>query len=294
MTSSFKISCGKFKLISNGSTIAVLGPRNTGKTTVIRTILYYLNHKIRMPILISNTAHTTGDFVDIIPESLSFQKYDPSTMKSIMRSQVKFCNKLGENKRKNPSIKTYMAIVMDDVFAQSKKFKNDETFIEIFTEGRQSNITIITAFHDVLGIPTKVRGQIDYLLITREHRKQRIQALFDNYWPFKTSFEDFKEILSTCTQNYYCLFIDLKNSNRPGYNIKNSVYFLMPPSPKKLPKIKIGLKSIWNEHYKVIDPRWRDKKWLESSSSSKKNKRVILQKRKRNQKNKRRIIIFND
>lgn len=298
MISSYTIPLGSFKKIKNGSTIVVLGPRNTGKTTVLRTILYYLNPEIRIPILISNTAHVSRDFNGMIPESLSYQRYDPDMMKKIMRYQVRFFSKINEHERKNPPFKTYMMIVMDDVFAQGKKFKNDETFIEIFTEGRQSNITIIAAFHDAMGVPPKVRGQIDYLIITKEHRKKRLQEIYDNYWPFKTDINTFKEILSKCTNGYNSMLIDLRHANKPGFGMNNTVFYLEPPNPDFLPKNHIGIRSIWDEHFKRLDPEWRRKKWLNNPKGQKhkikRSSQIVLEHKQPRKKKRKNTFIFKD
>jgi len=293
MSNNVIIDEGSFKQIQKESIVVVVGPKNSGKTTNIRTILYYLSPFIRTSLLISNTAHVTGDFNGIIPETFSYQKYDPSIVKNLMRYQFMHIDK-SDKLDSYSKYKRGCVVVMDDIFAQLKKYKNDENYIGLMTEGRHAAMTIIIGTHDVLGIPSKIRGQIDYLIVTRESRKKRLQEIYDNYWQHgHIEYKQFSKILADCTVGYKSMLIDIRKSGRPGVKIEDSVFFLQPPS--KLPPFKMGIKSMWDINQKILDPNWKKKKWL--SPDNKKHETVVLRPKHQKTKHKTRkknIISFND
>jgi archaellum biogenesis ATPase FlaH len=250
------------KSIKHGTVIVVSGRRGSGKTTIAKAIIYYLSSKIRNALLISNTSDIKKDFDEIIPPILIHKQYKPDVVKSFLFNQMKFI----EKNKSRYNIKKDAIIIMDDVLAQKKTWKKDESFIQTFLEGRHSKITIILSIQDILGVPSELRNNIDYLIIAKEHRKERKKKIFDEYWPSGLcDFKTFEAILNKCTEGYSSLFINIKRTDKEGFNISNTIFRWKPPKPKDIPPIKICNKSLWDLNKRVYDPNWRIKRFMKEN-----------------------------
>jgi len=258
--------------IKLGTTIVISGKRGAGKSTIVKIISYYLSPKIRMALLVSNTADKKRDFEQIIPPFLIFEQYQSSIFKNFIKNQSEFCEKY----RKNNTVKKHGLIIMDDVLAQTKKWKNDESLIEIFLEGRHSNITNILSIQDILGVPSSLRNNIDYLFITKEFRKERKKLIFDTFWPNNYgNYELFEKILMKCTEGYSTFVIDIKRTEKPNATLENTIFRWKPPDPKKIPPFKIGTRDLWNLNYKSYDEKWRIRKWGSVANIEDENDEIV-------------------
>lgn len=253
-----------FKKIKHGTVIGISGRRGSGKTTVVKTLMYYFSPSVRIPLLISGTADYSNDFRGIVPPVLVYDKYNPDKMKALIFSQSALKDKSMRGKKK------YSLVVMDDVISQKKRWANDTQFIKMFLEGRHFDITNILCIHDPLNIPSALRSNIDYLIITAEHRATRIKSLYENYWPQKFGdLNTFKEILNTTTEGYKSLFIDIKRSSAPHATFENSIFYIAPPHPDNIPHFKLGIKELWELNKEYYNSHWRSKEYTKKSANLK-------------------------
>ena len=247
-----------FRDFKRGTTIAIVGKRHSGKTTVIKNICYYMQPYMRICMLVSGTANVSGEFDSIIPPLFIYEDYIPSKIKTLMRSQAQIST--DDQKRYMNGKKMGAIVIMDDVVSQSSAWRKDPQFIKMFLEGRHFHITNILSVHDVLNIPSGLRSSVDYMIITSEHRRKRISTIFDNYWPQKFGDKKiFESVLSTGTDGWKSLLIDIKKSSTPGAKFSNSVKYLKPPHPDTLPRFRMGLDAVWKTNRKYYNKKWRNK-----------------------------------
>ena len=61
-----------------------------------------------------------------------------------------------------------------------------------------------------LGIPPHLRSNIDYIFIFRDNIIKNKQRIYEHYAGMFPSFEIFKTVMDSCTENYECLVINNK------------------------------------------------------------------------------------
>lgn len=261
-----------FKKLNINSTFGIVGRRGSGKSTVIKTIMYYISPYIRLPILFSHTADKNKEYDRYIPSSLIYSHYKPSLVAEMILDQEKRLTNKNRNKRK----KIQALIAFDDVVAQIKLWKNDTKVIEMFTEGRHTKITTILGVHDIKDLVPKIRNQFDYVILTGEDRKTRRDFFFDTYWPqrFIADKKQFNDIVDEGTRGYRSLVINIRQLAKPNSKFSNCVFYIRPPNPKKLPNFRIGNKYYWRYHKQNYDKNWRIEKW---KNYAKQNKSVEIQ-----------------
>ena len=231
------------KDIDKASTIAIIGKKRSGKTTVIKLLLYYLSPYVRVPVLISQTAGVTRDYEGFFPQTFVHERYDPRILEHLLNYQISFAN---SNHRRN--VKAYGLFVMDDVTAQKKLWSSDPQFISLYLEGRHYNTCNILAVHDASNIPKELRGNIDYMIITSEHRATRRKFIFENFWPEQFGNRKvFDSVLEQATEGFHSLLIDVKKSGEPGATFSNCIFYINPPHPKRIPVRKLGSSAIWKK-----------------------------------------------
>jgi energy-coupling factor transporter ATP-binding protein EcfA2 len=249
--------------IKTNTTIVISSRRGSGKTTIVKWILYYLHPEIRIGTLISNTSYMKGDFNNIIPPLFIFKEYNEKMVKKFIINQSKYWRE----KKKVDGIKKKAVLIMDDVLSQSKKWRNDKNLTEIFLEGRHSGITNILSIQDLIGCPSSLRGNIDYLIIPKEIRKSRKKIIFDEFWNGYTDYSTFEKILLKCTDGYSSLFIDIKGSAQPYAKMEDVIFRWKPKDPNFLPSFKIGGEKLWELTDRVYKKN-KIKEWEEELSNS--------------------------
>jgi len=277
----------KFRL---NSTFGCVGRRGSGKSTIIKCLMYYFSPYIRLPIIFSHTADKNGEYDKYVPSSLIYANYNKNIIALMIAAQTK----LLLNKKRDKRKKIQGLIVFDDVVAQIKAWKNDPRVIEMFTEGRHTRITTILGVHDLKDLAPKIRNQFDYVILTQESRENRLNFFYNTYWPqeFVPDKKQFKKIVEEGTRGYRSLVIDIKRRGKPGAKFSNCVFYMKPPNPKKLPNFKVGNKIYWKIHKLLYNPNWRVLKW---ENIAKKNQLVFvspIKKSRSNRKNKKTTIII--
>lgn len=250
------------------STIVIFGKHGTGKTTFVKWVMYFQKHRIRLPLVISESADSSGDFDGIVPDTLLWNSYDPEKMTELIKSQKKL--RILKEKMQHPDwvnkeIRAF--VVMDDILGDTK-WANDSNLKLMFFNGRHSKISLVMGIQEVMALKKKFRGDIDYTVITSLTTEQAKEDVYKYYWndAFGNK-RDCINIINACTKGHKVLIIDQKKV-ATAMSAKECVFYYNVPHPAKLPKFRIGSKRIWHLHKKVYDSKWEMR---EAWGSSKKN-----------------------
>ena len=182
-----------------------LGKRNTGKSFLLKDILYHSRRIYPAGNVISETDHLTHHYDDFIPGMLIHRSYDPSILDNLFTRQ--------EKARKEGWQHPGAFLVMDDCFAD-KKWQSDPMIRKVFLEGRHFLLFFALATQEVLGLPPALRLQTDYVFILRNNILEERRKLHKHYCGMM-DFETFESVMQSCTENYGCLVVDnLTQSNK--------------------------------------------------------------------------------
>lgn len=279
-----KIKSYNLKNLRTPSTFALFGKHGTGKTSIEKWILYYLKNQTRLGLVISETAEKSGDFDNIIPNTLIWGSYNSEKIAKLIKNQKTlryFKETIKHKKYVNKEIRA--VVVMDDILGDPTWAK-DKGIKEMFFNGRHLRISLIMGIQEVMGLKKRFRGDLDYTIITKLTTEQAKEDVYKYYW--NSSFGDKKDcinIINECTKGYNALIIDQKKVATAS-SIRDCVYYLKLPDPEKfLPKFRIGSKIIWYLHSKAYNKHWerdeifsdrrsRYKKYNPSSNSGSKSK----------------------
>jgi len=161
-------------------TIGIIGGRGTGKTTIIRNILYYFHPLIRYTIIFSGTAHFENEYKGMIPELYMHEKLDDKIIDQIFIDQSRLINKINEGKV-HKGCKKLVIIILDDIVGTNKEWKNSINLEKILKQGRHFNILLILSVQTPLNIPSGLRDNFNYVISTSINTDKRKTTLYENF-----------------------------------------------------------------------------------------------------------------
>lgn len=279
----FDIKPFNMDMIDDGKKIVFLGKTGSGKSVLI---IDYLYHHRTVPIVnvISPTEEMNGTYSPHIPQALIYDTYDESIIDNIIKRQKKLkLQKKQHEKLANFDSRTI--IIMDDCLSNSDEWVNDKNMRTIFDAGRHFDITFILAMQYPVGIPPKLRANIQYIFLCRENSIQLQKKYFELYGGLFGTFKLFQSTLLKCTEDRGCLVI---NNETLSSDLSESVFYYKADI-ENIPDFhtfKMCYKELWL-HSNIIK-EYKTKKCMQNinDSESKFNKPAktynIIKKDKKN------------
>lgn len=203
-----EITIKKFDItkIQKDSIIITIGKRRTGKSFLIKDILYH-NRDIPVGMVISHTDHLSHFYDKFIPSMFIHKNFSSSILKNLFKRQEKAI----KDKWEDP----HVFLLLDDCLADSQHWSKDEGIKEIFFNGRWYKILFILSMQAPMGIPPALRTNIDYTFILKNNNAADREKIYKHYAGVFGSKDIFNKVLDDCTEDYNCLVIDnTTHSNR--------------------------------------------------------------------------------
>ena len=238
----FNASVLSDKIASDSSpVICIIGKRNTGKSEVIRSLLYH-NKDIPSGIVISPTETGNKFYSSFCPDSFIHHAFDPDLLGRIMTRQRRRVHKYGK------IVKNNLFIILDDCMYDSKEICGNKYIKEIFRNGRHFQITIIVTAQYVMDLPVALRSNIDFIFCMRENNVANIERLYKSFFGiFQTKYA-FSQAFNVVTENYGSMVCDnLSRSNK----IDECVFWFRAIYP--CPPFRMGSPKFWNFHNTFYD-----------------------------------------
>ena len=195
----FTIHQFDMRKIKKESIIVLLGKRNTGKSILVRDILYH-KRDIQIGAVVSHTDHLTHFYDRFIPNILINKEYNTDILTKLFDRQKKA---IDEN-WKNP----HAFLLFDDCLSDAKTWGKDKCIKELFFNGRHYKLLFILAMQIPLGIPPGMRTNVDFTFILKNNNNSDREKIFKNYAGMFSSKAHFESVLDACTEDYNCLVID--------------------------------------------------------------------------------------
>lgn len=188
-------------ILENHLGICLIGSSGSGKTWIIKDLLYNFRH-IPIIIIISPTAYNNNDYPMFSPLQIH-SEFKPEFFNSLLARQETIKNKKYKE----------VLIVIDDCLNDKNIYKKCPNFMKIFTQGRHLGIRLILSIQDISGLDPVMRSNIGIVFLLKMQDLNRIKKLNDFFCNMNPS-------------NWERLFIELtKNNNSLVYNpVKNKIY----------------------------------------------------------------------
>ena len=189
--------------------IVVIGKKDTGKSFLVRDILFNTQHCFPIGTVISGTEVANEFFQHMVPSKLIHDKYNPSIVMNVIKRQLGVKTARNEEKKRsggNSGTDPRAFLILDDCLYDASWIKEESTRY-IFMNGRHIDVMTIITMQYPLGITPNLRTNVDFVFILRESIVNNRRRIYDNYAGMFPTFEMFCQFMDQCTENFECLVI---------------------------------------------------------------------------------------
>jgi len=232
---------------NKGPVIVLIGRRDTGKTFLVKDLLYH-HQDIPIGTVISGTEAGNGFYGALVPKLFIHEEYNSILIENVLRRQktvMKQCQTEIETYKKC-SIDPRTFVILDDCLYDSSWTK-DKLMRALFMNGRHWKVMLIITMQYPLGIPPNLRTNIDYVFILRENYLSNRKEIWENYASMFPTLESFCSIMDQTTENYECMVI---SNNSKSNKINDQVFWY---KAENRPDFKLGSKEFWELSKNLTD-----------------------------------------
>ena len=256
----------------NGPVIVLIGRRDTGKSFLVRDLLYY-HQDIPIGTVISGTEAGNGFYSSLVPKLFIHDEYNTAIIENILKRQKQVLKQVKKEEQsfKKSNIDPRAFVILDDCLYDNTWAK-DKLMRLLFMNGRHWKIMLVITMQYPLGIPPNLRTNIDYVFILREPYITNRKRIYENYAGMFPTFESFCQVMDQCTENYECLVID---NNSKSNRLQDQVFWYKADPHHNF---KLGSKEFWDLS-KDLNSDEEDEKY-DPSNAKKKGPKISVRKSK--------------
>lgn len=234
---------------TNGSgpaTCVFIGKRGTGKSTLVKDILYHCRN-IPIGTAISATEDGNKYYSSFIPDLFIHSEYKSEVIDSVINRQKKMIMSAKETDSKS---KNDAFVLLDDCM-YDKKMIRDKNIRGIFMNGRHWRLMFILTMQYCMDLPPDLRANIDFVFVLRENIVQNQDKLYKNFFGIFPDAATFREVMNSCTEGYDCMVLD--NTSRSN-KIEDCIFWYRAKPDRNF---KIGSKELWEFHRKNYNSKYQ-------------------------------------
>lgn len=229
-----------FKAHENkGPVVVLIGRRDTGKSFLVRDLLYY-QQDIPIGTVISGTEAGNSFYSDHIPKVFIHDEYSSGIIENILKRQKQCMRQILKEIQmyKKSTIDPRAFVILDDCLYDAGWTK-DKLMRLLFMNGRHWKVMLIITMQYPLGIPPNLRTNIDFVFILREPYINNRKRIYENYAGMFPTFESFCQVMDQCTENFECLVI---NNNSKSNKLCDQIFWYKAEAHANF---KLGSKEFW-------------------------------------------------
>ena len=245
------------KTLKAGSVVVLIGKRETGKSFLVRDILY---HNKDMPIgtIISGTEGANSFYSHMVPSIYIYGEYEPQIIDNVIKRQVLVRKEMKKEvaMRGHTNIDPRAFLILDDCLYDASWTK-DKNVRSLFMNGRHYNETFIITMQYCMGIPPSLRTNVDFVFILRENLINNRKKLYEQYAGMFPSFDIFCQVMDQCTENYECIVI---HNNAKSNKLEDQVFWYKASDHEEF---RVGAAEYWEYHTRNNDEQDEDDHYQE-------------------------------
>jgi hypothetical protein len=202
--------------------IVIIGKKDTGKSFLVRDILFHTQDCYPIGTVISGTEVANEFFQHMVPSKFIHDKYSPEIVTKVIQRQLAL--KQARNKSKvggNSNVDPRAFLILDDCLYDSSWIKEESTRY-VFMNGRHVDLSTMITMQYPLGITPNLRTNVDFVFIMRENILGNRRRIYENYAGMFPTFEMFCQFMDQCTENFECLVIC---NNVPSNKLEDQVFW---------------------------------------------------------------------
>lgn len=224
---------------SKGPVIILIGRRDTGKSYLVKDLLYH-HQDIPIGTVMSGTEAGNGFYGKLVPKLFIHEEYNSVLIENVLRRQkaaIKQMNKEMETYHKT-NIDPRTFVILDDCLYDNT-WARDKLMRLLFMNGRHWKVMLVITMQSPLGIPPNLRTNIDYVFILREPYLSNRKRIWENYASMFPTLESFNTVMDQTTENFECLVI---NNNTKSNQITDQIFWY---KAEPRPDFRLGNKEFW-------------------------------------------------
>ena len=225
---------------NQGPVIVLIGRRDTGKSFLVRDLLYY-HQDIPIGTVISGTEAGNGFYSKMVPKLFIHEEYNTAIIENILKRQKIVVKQIKKEKeaygRSNIDPRTF--VILDDCLYDNS-WAREKLMRLLFMNGRHWKVMLIITMQYPLGVPPNLRTNIDYTFILREPYIANRKRIYENYAGMFPTFESFCQVMDQCTENYECLVIV---NNARSNKLEDQIFWYKAQLHNNF---KLGSKEFWD------------------------------------------------
>ena len=207
--------------------------RNTGKSTLVGSLLYAKKHIFPVGMAMSGSEDTNHFYRKIMPSIFVYNEYNEDAIKSFIRRQ-----KIAMEHLDNP----WSILLLDDCTDDPKVF-NTPLQHGLYKKGRHYKMWYILSLQYAMDVKPVIRVNIDNVFVLREPSIKIRRIIWENYASIIPDFTMFCSIMDNITDDFTALYIqNATTSNK----IEDCVfYYKAKPIPENF---RFGCDDYWKFH----------------------------------------------
>jgi hypothetical protein len=224
---------------SKGPVVVLIGRRDTGKSFLVRDLLYY-HQDIPIGTVISGTEEGNGFYGKLVPKLFIHNEYNTAIIENILKRQRGVLKQIKKEMEQfnRSTIDPRTFVILDDCLYDNT-WARDKMMRLLFMNGRHWKVMLLITMQYPLGIPPTLRTNIDYVFILREPYIANRKRIYENYAGMFPTLESFCQVMDQCTENYECLVI---NNNSKSNKLQDQVFWYKADAHNDF---RLGSKEFW-------------------------------------------------
>ena len=257
---------------NKGPVVILIGRRDTGKSFLVRDLLYY-HQDIPIGTVISGTEAGNGFFGSHVPKLFIHDEYNTAIIENILKRQKLVLKQVKKEKESygRSNIDPRAFVILDDCLYDNS-WSKDKVMRLLFMNGRHWKIMLIITMQFPLGVPPNLRTNVDYVFILREPYISNRKRIYENYAGMFPTFESFCQVMDQCTENYECLVI---NNNSKSNKLDDQIFWYKAANHGDF---KLGAKEFWELSKDIASDDDEDEPYDPNASRKKNGPRINVKK----------------
>jgi hypothetical protein len=171
--------------------------RNTGKTTLISSLLYSKKHIFPVAMVMSGSEDSNHFFKKLMPNTFVYNSYEEEKIKDFIKRQ-----KLAKSHLEYPWAVLILDDCTDDIRVLNKPIQH-----ALFKKGRHWKMWYILSLQYAMDVKPVIRVNMDGCFILREPSPRIRKVIWENYAGIIPDFQLFCDIMDVITDDYTALYI---------------------------------------------------------------------------------------
>jgi hypothetical protein len=237
---------------SKGPVVVLIGRRDTGKSFLVRDLLYY-HQDIPIGTVISGTEEGNGFYGKLVPKLFIHNEYNTAIIENILKRQKQVIKQINKEMQQfnKTTIDPRTFVILDDCLYDNS-WSRDKLMRCLFLNGRHWKVMLVITMQFALGIPPALRTNIDYVFILRDPYISNRRRIYENYAGMFPTFEAFCQIMDQCTENYECLVI---NNNTKSNKLQDQIFWYKADGHGDF---RLGSREFWELSKQLNDEEEED------------------------------------